>query len=82
MIDQLIIRLDSETKNKLGALSKSEGKTTSEVLRGLIDSYIKEHDIAGYIDDLWSRIGKKAQVKGFGPDKVQKAIRDARAARK
>ena len=82
MSDQLIVRLDREAKNRLSRLSKAEGKSTSQVLRELIDQYIREHDLAGYIDDLWGRIEKKAKAKGLGPKDVQKAIREARAARK
>ncbi len=82
MSDQLILRLDPDTKSKLNRLSRSEGKSTSQVLRGMIDQFIREHDLAGYVDGLWDRIGKKIQAKGFGPDKVQKAIREFRGASK
>ena len=80
MSEQLIIRLDPKTKVKLSSLSKSEGKSTSQVLRELIDQYIREHDLSGYLDDLWGRVGKRIQSKGFGAGDVPKAIREARKA--
>ena len=65
MSGQLILRLDPEQKSKLARLSKAEGKSTSEVLRDLIDQFIRDRDLAGYIDGLWNRIGRKMRGKGF-----------------
>ncbi len=78
MSTQMIIRIDDEVKNRLNKLARIEGKTTSEMVRGLIEEYIKEHDIGSYIDDLWNRTGKKLKSKGVTPATIEKAIRAAR----
>jgi predicted transcriptional regulator len=78
MPTQMIIRIDDEVKNRLNKLARIEGKTMSEMVRELIEEYIKERDIGGYIDDLWNRTGKKLKAKGVTPETIQKAIRAAR----
>lgn len=78
MSTQMIIRIDEEVKNRLSKLARSEGKTTSEMVRGLIEEYIKERDIGSYIDDLWNRTGKKLKVRGVTPATIEKAIKAAR----
>jgi predicted DNA-binding protein len=78
MSTQMIIRIDDEVKNRLNRLARSEGKTTSEMVRGLIEEHIKEHDIGAYIDDLWGRIGRKLKSKGVTPAAIDKAIKAAR----
>ena len=78
MSTQMIIRIDNEVKNRLARLARSEGKTTSEMVRGLIEDYIKERDIGSYIDDLWNRTGKKLRAKGVTPATVESAIRASR----
>jgi len=78
MSTQMIIRIDDEVKNRLNKLARLEGKTTSEMVRELIEGYIKERDISTYIDDLWSRIGKKLKSKGVTPATIDKALKAAR----
>ena len=78
MSTQMIIRIDDEVKNRLNKLARLEGKTTSEMVRELIEGYIKERDISTYIDDLWSRIGKKLKSKGVTPATIDKALKTAR----
>lgn len=78
---QMIIRMDPELKDKLSRLARTEGKTTSQMVRELIENYIKEHDISSYIDNLWGRVGKKLKSKGVTPTNVDKAIKDVRKKR-
>ncbi|MGO9612615.1 MAG: ribbon-helix-helix protein, CopG family [Dissulfurispiraceae bacterium] len=78
MSTQMIIRIDDEVKNRLNKLARIEGKTTSEIVRGLIEEYIKERDIGSYIDDLWNRIGKTLKSKGASPATIEQAIKAAR----
>ena len=77
----MIIRIDPEVKVKLSKLARMEGKTTSQMVRELIEGYIKERDIGVYIDDLWGRIGGKLKSKGVEQRDVNKAIREARKSR-
>lgn len=78
MATQIIIRIDDEVKNRLNKLARIEGKTTSEMVRELIEERIKERDIGLYIDDLWNRIGKKLKSKGVSPATIHRAIKASR----
>ena len=80
MADQLLIRIDPELKERLERLSRAEGKTTSRMVRELIRDYVKERDIAGYIDGLWERIGKKLGARGVKASDVDGAISKVRKA--
>ena len=78
MSTHIIIRIDNAVKTRLNKLARIEGKTTSEMVRGLIEEYIKERDIGSYIDDLWDRTGKKLKSRGITPAAIEKAIRASR----
>jgi predicted DNA-binding protein len=78
MTTQMIIRIDNDIKSRLNKLARIEGKTTSEMVRGLIEEYIKERDISAYIDDLWNRTGRKLKSKGVTPASIDKAIKASR----
>ncbi|MDD1744919.1 MAG: ribbon-helix-helix domain-containing protein [Candidatus Methanoperedens sp.] len=78
MSTQIIIRIDDEVKNRLNKLARIEGKTTSEMVRELIEERIKERDIGSYIDDLWNRTGRKLGSKGVTPATISKAIKASR----
>lgn len=82
MATQLLIRLDDDLKSRLSRLARTEGKTTSQMVRELIRGYIKERDIASYIDGLWDRIGSKLAARGVGPADVSKAVSAARKKRR
>ncbi len=74
----LLIRIDDEVKGRLNRLARIEGKTTSAVVRELIEERIKERDIGAYVDDLWGRIGGKMKSKGVTPAAIEKAIKASR----
>ncbi|MDI6890504.1 MAG: ribbon-helix-helix protein, CopG family [Thermodesulfovibrionales bacterium] len=78
MATQMIIRIDPKVKDRLNKLARIEGKTTSEMIRELIEDYIKERDISVYIGDLWNRIGGKLRAKGIKPKDIDRAIKAAR----
>lgn len=82
MTTQMIIRLDLEIKSKITAIARNEGKTASQVIRELIEDYIKERDISSYIDDLWNRIGDKLSLKGVEIKDIKKTIDKVRAGNK
>ena len=81
MSDQMMIRIEADLKAKLARLARAEGKTTSQMVRELVRSYIKERDIAAYIDGLWDRIGAKIAMKGARLADVRKAVAKARKGR-
>ena len=78
MNTQMIVRIDPELKNKVNSLARAEGKSVSEVVRELLEDYVKNRDIGLYIDDLWQRIGDKLKSHQVGPKEVQRVIREVR----
>jgi predicted DNA-binding protein len=81
MTTQMIIRIDSEMKKRLNKLARVEGKTASQMVRELIEDYIKEKDIGTYIDNLWDRIGGKLRSKGITQRDINRAIKESRKRR-
>jgi predicted DNA-binding protein len=78
MSTQMIVRIDPELKAKVNNLAKTEGKNISEVVRELLEDYVKDRDIGLYIDDLWKRISTKLESRGFGPKDIKRVIQEAR----
>jgi predicted transcriptional regulator len=81
MEKQMIIRIDMELKDRLSRLARAEGKTSSQIVRELIRDYVKDRDIAAYIDGLWTRIGAKLAARGVRPPDINKAIAESRKKR-
>jgi predicted DNA-binding protein len=82
MTTQLLIRIDSDTKNKLNLVARREGKTSSDVVRELVSDYINERDLSAYIDELWDRIGKKIINSGIKEKDINKIIKEVRRENK
>jgi metal-responsive CopG/Arc/MetJ family transcriptional regulator len=78
---QMIVRIDSELKDHLSRLARTQGKTTSQMVREIIRDYVKERDIGVYIDGLWSRIGAKLTSRGVRPIDINRAIAETRKKR-
>jgi len=78
MSTQMIVRIDPALKDKVNNLAKSEGKSVSEVVRELLEEYVKNRDIGQYVDDLWGRIGSKLTAKGIGAEDIPDIIRKVR----
>jgi len=74
----MIVRIDPDLKAKVNNFAKVEGKSVSEVVRELLEEYVKTRDVGSYIDDLWGRIGDKLTSRGVGPKDIKQAIRDVR----
>ena len=79
MPTQMIVRIDPELKARVNNLAKAEGKSVSEVVRELIEGYVRDRDISSYIDNLWERVGDKLAARRIKPQNIQRAIREARA---
>jgi predicted DNA-binding protein len=79
MANQMIVRIDPDLKDKVRNLAKAEGKSVSEVVRELLEEYVRNRDIGLYVDDLWERIGGKLTSRGIGLEDVQRVIREVRA---
>jgi hypothetical protein len=74
MATQLVIRIDEELKQKVTRFAMAEGKNASQVVREMLEQYVTDRDMGGYVDSLWDRIGNRLIAKGVGPDAVQDAI--------
>jgi predicted transcriptional regulator len=79
MTTQMIVRVNPDLKNKVNTLAKAEGKSVSEVVRELLEDYVKNRDIGSYVDDLWQRISNKLLSRKIGPKEIQRAIQEVRA---
>jgi len=82
MTTQMIIRMDPDLKDRFNKLVRMEGKTSSQMVRELIEDYIEERDIGTYVDDLWGRIGGKLRSKGVRQRDIDKAIKEVRKSRR
>ena len=74
----MIIRIEPELKEKINRVAKAEGKTTSEVVRRLIEEYVRDRDLGAYIDNLWGRIGKRLKSEGVTEKGIAKIIKEVR----
>jgi predicted DNA-binding protein len=79
MTSQLIVRLDSGLKEKVQRFAQAEGKTISQVIRELVETYVEDRDPEAFIGDLWDRIGRQMADRGLGAEDVDRAIQDVRA---
>ena len=79
MSTQMIVRIDSELKEKAGNLAKAEGSNISEVVRELLQDYVKSRDVSGYIDGLWDRIGMKIKEQGIAVSDIDAVISQIRS---
>ena len=80
--ETMIIRIDQETKSKVSRLAKIEGKSTSQVVREVLEEYVKNRDIEAYIDDLWKRVGEKLKSRAVDHRSIPRIVRETRKKRK
>ena len=78
MSTQLVVRIDESLKEKANNLATREGKHLSELVRELLEDYVRERDISGYIDDLWDRLGMKLADKGVTHADIETTIHEVR----
>jgi len=81
MTTQMIVRIDPDLKAKVNNFAKVEGKNVSEVVRELLEEYVKTRDIGSYIDNLWDRIEGKLTSGGVGPKDIKRVISEVRKKR-
>jgi predicted DNA-binding protein len=81
MSTQMIIRIEPELKDKVTRFARMEGKTTSEVVRELLEEYISSRDIAAYVDGLWERIGARLETQGITADRISETIQEVRRSK-
>lgn len=81
MEKQMVIRINPELKDKVANLAKSEGKSSSQLIRELLEEYVRKRDMGGYVDSLWSRIGERLGESGAGPQDIEDAVKKVRESR-
>ena len=78
---QLIIRLDHATKEQFTRIARQEGKTASEKIRELLNTYIRNSDLSLLVDDIWANMGKRMRQDGVTEDEVNRVIGEVRTSR-
>ncbi|MFW5792087.1 MAG: ribbon-helix-helix protein, CopG family [Desulfohalobiaceae bacterium] len=81
MAKQLVVRIDPELKDKVATLARVEGKTSSQVIRELLEEYVKKRDMGSYIDGLWDRIRQQLEAEGAQQSDVAEAVQKVREGR-
>ena len=81
MTTQMIVRVDPKLKSKVDVLAKAEGKRVSEVVRKLLEDYVRDRDIGAYVDDLWTRIGRNLISRGLTPKDIPRIVKQVRATK-
>ena len=81
MEKQMMIRIDKETKDKFSRIARMEGKTSSEKVRELVNTYIADNDLSSVVDDLWSRISEKIKMEGFKEEDIDTVIKEVRTGK-
>jgi predicted transcriptional regulator len=75
---QLTVRIDRDLKGHLQNLARQEGKSTSDVVRGLVRRYVQDRDRGAALQALWTRMQENAEEAGAGPEDVGQAIQAIR----
>lgn len=81
MTTQMIVRVHPELKARVNRIAKTEGKSVSEVVRELLEDYVRDRDMGAYVDDLWDRIGGKLSARGVVRKEIQRVIKEVRAGK-
>jgi len=75
---QLTVRIDENLKGHLQNLARQEGKSTSDIVRSLVERYVRDRDRGAGLRALWDQMQQNAEEAGAGPEDVDRAIRAVR----
>ena len=78
MTTQVIFRTESDLKEKFDLLARQEGKTSSEVLREMMEKYVKDRNFGAYIDHVWDTIGKELKARGVKETDLVRTLKEVR----
>lgn len=78
MTTQLIVRVDKEKKALFDRKARISGKSSSEVIRELMDTYVQRQDMRGYLGKLLAEMGTQMKKDGFTVDDVPRIIKEVR----
>ncbi len=82
MGDQILVRMDPALKEQLARVAKMEGKTSSQVIRALVEDYLRQRDVGAYVDSLWEKFGKDFKARKLTAEDIPAAIKASRKSRK
>lgn len=75
---QLTVRIDDDLKDRLNTIARHEGRTTSDVVRGLVKQYIQDRDRSTFLENLWERMRDNAEAEGMSRADVDRIIDEVR----
>ncbi|MBB4091441.1 ribbon-helix-helix protein, CopG family [Salinibacter ruber] len=75
---QLTVRIDGDLKDHLQNLARQEGKSTSDVVRSLVQRYVQDRDRGAALRALWEQMRQKAEEAEASPKDVEDAIESVR----
>ena len=75
---QLTVRIDEDLKGHLQALARQEGKSTSDVVRSLVQRYVQDRDRSAALEALWKQMQSRAEEAGANREDVEAAIESVR----
>lgn len=75
---QLTVRIDEDLKGHLQNLARQEGKSTSDVVRSLVQRYVRDRDRGAALRALWNQMQQNAEEAGADPEVVGDAIQAVR----
>lgn len=75
---QLTVRIDDDLKDHLQNLARQEGKSTSDIVRGLVQHYVQDRDRGAALRTLWERMRQRAEEAGASQIGVEDAIESVR----
>ena len=78
MTAQMVIRIDEGLKDNVNSIAKMEGKSTTQVVRNLLEEYVRNRDLGKYVDSLWARMGKNLDPRGADSTYLNQIIKDVR----
>ena len=76
---QMIVRVDPELKEKAAFIARREGKSLSQVVRELLEEYVRQRDMSAYIEDLWNYFGERLKEQGITPEDIPRIIEEVRS---
>ena len=75
---QLTVRIDDDLKGHLQNLARQEGKSTSDVVRDLVQRYVQDRDRGAALRALWNQMQQNAGEAQASSEDVEEAVRAVR----
>jgi len=70
--------MDDEKKDRFDRMARRSGKSSSEVIRELVDDYIQRNDMRSYLKTAMDEIGHEMKRKGVTQPEINKAVKEVR----